>query len=99
MKFGRAYQDIEKFKDMMTAAGFVDVVEVRYKWPSYTWPRDRKHKDLGLWTYENFGGGLEGFCMAAFTRGLGWSREEVQVFCAEVRRDMRDKGIHAYWPM
>lgn len=97
--FGREYQDIAKFKGMMEAAGFVDVVERKYKWPTYTWPRDKKHKELGFWCYENFGGGLEGFCMAPFTRALGWSKEAVTVFAAAVRRDMRDRSIHAYWPI
>ncbi|OIW29299.1 S-adenosyl-L-methionine-dependent methyltransferase [Coniochaeta ligniaria NRRL 30616] len=99
VKFGREYQDIKRFKGMMAAVGFVDIVEKTYKWPTHSWPKDKKHKDLGLWTYQNFGGGLESFCMAAYTRGLGWTKEEVLVFCAAVRRDMRDRNIHAYWPI
>ena len=41
---------------------------------------------------------------ALFTRpktegGLGWTREEVEVLLAGVRRDMRDTSIHAYIKM
>jgi hypothetical protein len=30
---------------------------------------------------------------------LGMSREEVEVFLAEVRKDMVNRKYHAYWPM
>jgi len=43
--------------------------------------------------------GLEGYSMALLTRGLGMSNEEVQVFLADVRKDMKNPRIHAYWPM
>ena len=42
--------------------------------------------------------------LAALTRpteekGLGWSREEVEVLNAGVRREMRNTGVHTYVPM
>lgn len=36
-------------KAMLEAAGFVDVVEEVYKWPSNTWPRNRGMKEIGMW--------------------------------------------------
>ncbi len=73
--------------------------EVRYKWPSNTWPRDKKHKDLGLWNNQNMMQGVSGFLMAALTRALGWKKEEVDVLAAQTKKDINDKSIHAYWPM
>lgn len=52
-----------------------------------------------MWAYENVAGNLSGVSMALFTRGLGWKVAEVEVFLAEVRRAMRDRTVHAYWPM
>jgi hypothetical protein len=37
-----------KYKDQLPAAGFVDVVEVREKWPINGWARDKKHKQVGM---------------------------------------------------
>ncbi|QGI71003.1 hypothetical protein CEK26_003338 [Fusarium fujikuroi] len=43
--------------------------------------------------------GLEALSMAALTRVLGWTQEEVTIFLAKVRRDLNDRTIHAYWPV
>jgi hypothetical protein len=37
--------------------------------------------------------------MALFTRGLGWDATDVEVFLVDVRKSMRDKNVHAWWPM
>jgi hypothetical protein len=83
----------------MVAAGFVGVEEFHYKWPSNKWPKDKRHKEIGMWNNENIVSGLQGFLMAALTRGLGWQKEEVDVLVAQARRDVNDRNIHAYWPM
>ncbi|KAK1996046.1 S-adenosyl-L-methionine-dependent methyltransferase [Colletotrichum falcatum] len=98
-KTGRAFVDLDALKPMMEAAGFVDVVEMHFKWPSNSWPRDRRYKELGSWNYENITTGLQGFLMAALTRGLGWKADEVNVLAAQARKDVGDRSIHAYWPM
>ncbi|KAF4816057.1 Secondary metabolism regulator LAE1 [Colletotrichum siamense] len=97
--FGRPYQEIPALVRVLEDVGFVDVKMHVFKWPSNGWPRDPKYKELGLWNNENFCTGFEGFCMAPFTRAHGWTREEVIVFLAEVRKDLRDRSIHAYWPI
>jgi hypothetical protein len=53
----------------------------------------------GMWNLENMTPSLEGFSMALFTRVLGWSKEEVETFLIDVRKDMKDPKIHAYWQM
>ncbi|KAJ0164084.1 hypothetical protein CTA2_1794 [Colletotrichum tanaceti] len=98
-KTNRAFVDLDALGPMMRAAGFVDVAEARFKWPSNTWPRHPKFKELGAWNYENITTGLQGFLMAALTRGLGWTADEVNVLAAQARKDVADKSIHAYWPM
>lgn len=52
-----------------------------------------------MWMQENFTTGLAGLSMAVFTRGLGWSQEEVEIFLADVRRSIRDVSVHGYYPM
>ncbi|KAK4236146.1 Phosphoethanolamine N-methyltransferase 1 [Achaetomium macrosporum] len=87
------------YKQQMIDAGFVNVYEKLYKWPINPWPKDLKYKEIGMWTEENFCGGLHGLSIALFTRALGWSPEETEVFLAGVRKDLRNRQIHAYWPI
>lgn len=61
-------------------------------------PLDR-YKKLGLWCHENFSGALEAVCMALLTRVHGWTRDEVDIFLIDVRRDLKNRSYHAYFPM
>ena len=90
---------VEGYKKMMEDAGFVDVVEVVHKWPTNRWPKDPEMKELGMWNMENFLDGLQAVTIAPFTRALGWSAEEVEVFLIGVRQEIQSKKVHAYWPM
>lgn len=47
-KLGRPANSAEPYKSQLEAAGFVDVVETKYIWPSNRWPKDRKLKELGM---------------------------------------------------
>jgi len=49
--------------------------------------------------FQNIEPGLEGLSMAVFTRGLGWSKEQTEVFLAGVRKDMKNTKVHCYWEM
>jgi hypothetical protein len=96
-KAGFPLDAIPHVPDMMHRAGFVDIVATPTKWPINTWPKDKRYKELGKWVNENFIWGAESMCLALFTRALGWSIEEVQVFAAAMRNDLRNRKIHAYW--
>jgi len=87
------------YKQKVIDAGFVDVVETVYTYPMNTWPKDKKWKAVGAWVLENMHGGLESMSLVMFTKVLGWSYEEVQVFLAQARKELKDKSIHAYWPV
>ncbi|KAK1761593.1 secondary metabolism regulator LAE1 [Echria macrotheca] len=91
--------ELDSLADMLRDTGFVDIVVSWYKWPSNTWPRDARFKELGMWNNENVTSGLQGFLMAALTRTLGWQREEVDVLVAKARTDVNNRRIHAYWPI
>lgn len=39
---------------------------------------------------------LEAYSLALYTRVLGWTREELTVFLAEVRKEIRDRKHHLY---
>lgn len=98
-KAGRPNNTASQYKNYLEKAGFVDVVEHRYKWPLNQWPKDKRYKDIGAWTCENLTRGLEGLLLALLTRFLGWTPEEVRVFCTLVRKQLRDTSIHGYIPV
>lgn len=52
-----------------------------------------------MWVLQNVDTGLGGISMAIFTRALGWSKEETEVFLVDVRKDLKDTKIHCYWEM
>lgn len=39
----------KRYKQQMTDAGFINVHEVVYKWPTNPWPKDPKYKELGAY--------------------------------------------------
>ena len=67
-----------------------------FKAPLGRWPRDPGMKDLGHWWNENMVLGLQGFSLAYFSRILGWSAEEIEVYLVNVRKSLADKDVHAY---
>ena len=99
---GRLNQRLDKpqsYAQWMREAGFINVQYQVFKWPTNPWPRDKKHKTLGLWSLANTLDGLEGFTMAYFTRVLGWQPEQVRVFLVGVREDNKNRQKHNYHPM
>jgi hypothetical protein len=99
IKLGRPFEQTDAFRDIMAEVGFTSIVTTRFKWPTNRWAKDKKYKELGAWNNENTSSALEALTMAPFTRAHGWSSDEVNVFLAEVRKDLNDPKIHAYWPM
>jgi hypothetical protein len=96
-KLGFPIDTANTTKQSLKDFGFVDVVEKRFMWPMNRWPKEKKYKILGRWTQENFVSGIEAMCMALLTRGLGWSAEEVTTVTDQVKKDMMNTSIHAYW--
>ncbi|KAM0343746.1 hypothetical protein ACHAPU_008173 [Fusarium lateritium] len=48
-KLGSHSIGFERIKAIMEDAGFTDIVDTRFKWPTNPWPKDKKHKELGTW--------------------------------------------------
>ncbi len=40
--------------------------------------------------------GLKGLTIGLFTRSLQWQLEEVEVFLAKMRGELKDRSIHSY---
>lgn len=62
-KMGRTFKIAERSKKLIEEAGFVDVVEKKYKLPVGTWPKDEKLKEIGRWNLLFLTEGLEGMSL------------------------------------
>lgn len=93
---GRPLTNSKYYGKWMREAGFVDIVEKHFYWPLNTWPKGKKEKMLGMWAQRDILDGLPGLSLAILTRGLKWTREQVEVLLAGVRNDMRDRSVHIY---
>ena len=95
-KFGFDLHGQQKNEGMVKDAGFVNIDNKMYKAPIGTWPKDRGLKQAGLYNTAII---IDFFpaVMAPFTRGLGWSTEEVEVFLVDVRKSIQNTDIHAYY--
>ncbi|KAF4911490.1 putative methyltransferase tdiE [Colletotrichum fructicola] len=98
-KMGRPWFDLPSLKTMMLEVGFVDVRLKLHKWPINDWPKDQRYKNIGTWTYDNVTNGLEAMVMAPYTRALEWTRNEVNIFLIDVRKDLKNRHFHAYYPV
>jgi hypothetical protein len=69
--FGKSLRVAETAKSKITRAGFVDVVERRFKCPIGPWAKDPRLKELGMYNRLNWEEGIEGWTMMLLTKILG----------------------------
>ncbi|KAI1052459.1 hypothetical protein LB507_007711 [Fusarium sp. FIESC RH6] len=93
---GRSITVASKFKSMLEDAGFIDIMEIKKRIHMNRWPRDLRYRELGTWSCYMLRRGLDGISMGLLTK-LGLTVDEVNVFLAEVRRDLISTEIHGYW--
>ncbi|KPM40552.1 hypothetical protein AK830_g5992 [Neonectria ditissima] len=83
-------------KQYMEEAGFVDVVEKKFKAPLHVWPRDPKLRQAGLLFQMAFDESLEGLNTFLLTQVLGWQAEEAMVLQSKMRKESR-KVSNYHW--
>jgi len=79
----------------MLESGFEDVVEKWYYWPTSQWAKGKYFKEVAAYFQEDLLQGLEAISLKVMT-AVDWKPEEIQVFLAKVRDDIKNKNIHAY---
>ena len=96
-KFGTDPSSPKNLKRLMEETGFIDVEEHILKLPVGTWPKKPRLKNVGVFERANMVEGISGLSLMLFTRELGWTREEVEVFLVDVRKESCDRNIHAWY--
>lgn len=87
------------FPEYMAKVGFINIKEHHAKWPLGPWAKGKKEKLMGHYMLENIYAGIEGASLMLFTKVLGWTKDEVEVDIANVRREVMGRRKHIYCPM
>ncbi|KAF4966627.1 hypothetical protein FSARC_5712 [Fusarium sarcochroum] len=88
-----------KLAAKMQAAGFINVTERIFHVPLGTWPKNQVLKTVGLYWRTILTDGLQAIALGPMTRGMGWGRDEVEVFLINVRRAYNDNTALMYMPI
>ena len=83
-------------------AGYVNVQSQKVHIPLGPWPKDKVMKEVGIINLVQMDKAIEAICLGVLTQlppeaGGPWSWEEIQVFLAGIRKDMRNKKIHSLY--
>ncbi|PNY26388.1 Uncharacterized protein TCAP_03682 [Tolypocladium capitatum] len=97
-RFGTPVDDPQRLKGWMQDRGFEAVVEEMHKLPLSPWPADKRLKLVGMWEQHQLLHNIDGMIMRLFHKALGWSEQEITVFGAMFRKDLRNLSMHAYSP-
>lgn len=87
------------YKRHMADAGLVNVVEKKFALPTSPWAKGKEEKFLGALQQMNTLQGIEAITTSVFSKGLGWTSEQIDEFLVEVKKDVADKRIHSFIPM
>jgi hypothetical protein len=96
---GRPLTVQETMRSNIEKAGFIDVHEHVYKVPIGPWAKDKIHKEVGQLNYHHWVTGMEGYAMWLLTKfgaPTPWNADEVQVYLAKVRAEMKNPHIHGW---
>lgn len=94
---GTEYNIAPVMKDLITKAGFVDVVETRLKLPAGPWSADPRYKQVGEWFEAFYKSGLQGWVLAPLTRGGLMTPEQVNQKCEQAFRELDSREQHIYF--
>ncbi|KAJ5457249.1 hypothetical protein N7530_012523 [Penicillium desertorum] len=90
---------LDTMRAAMEKAGFVDIQEKTYRWPVGPWARDPTMKEAGRLHYHQWTAGMEGWGLYLLTKfGVPrpWTKEEVLVLLARVRKELQDPHVHMW---
>jgi hypothetical protein len=92
------FSAVLRLEGMMRDAGFVNVTVRNFHIPIGVWPKNRVLKGVGLYWREILLLGAEPIALGPLTRGLKWTREQVELYLVRVRKAYRD-SCHSHMPL
>nr|RBQ98608.1 hypothetical protein FVER53263_12300 [Fusarium verticillioides] len=97
-KIGTSFSVVEDGtqRKAMEKAGFINIQEFDFRNPVGTWPKDPVEKRMGAYSKYGLETDSEGFILF-MAHTLGWTREEILVYVAQFRREIRSGKHHGYF--
>ncbi|KAF5637889.1 L-ascorbate oxidase [Fusarium sp. NRRL 52700] len=97
-KIGTSFSVVEDGtqRKAMEKAGFINIQEFDFRNPVGTWPTDPVEKRMGAYSKYGLETDSEGFILF-MAHTLGWTREEILVYVAQFRREIRSGKHHGYF--
>ncbi|KAI1115793.1 S-adenosyl-L-methionine-dependent methyltransferase [Nemania sp. NC0429] len=92
---GRSWSNVVNYPRYFEEAGFENIVERRFYWPTSPWAKGKYFKTVAMYFQEDMISGLEAISMKVL-QATGMTPTEIQDFCEEVKVDFRDTNLHAY---
>ncbi|SPO04198.1 related to TAM domain methyltransferase [Cephalotrichum gorgonifer] len=98
-KIGRSFTIVEDGtqRKAMEEAGFVNIQEYNYQRPLGSWPKDPVLKEMGSLAQAAWEADIEGYILF-IANTLGWTTEQIQVYIAHLRYEMRSGKYRGYIP-
>jgi len=84
---------------IMREAGFVNVSTRIFHVPIGLWPKNKVLKLVGLYWRTILIDGLQPIALGPLTRGLKWTKEQVEVWLIEVRKAYMEGWVHSHMPL
>lgn len=94
-KFGMKFRLANHMEEPLKKAGFVNIKCYTVKTPIGTWPKDPTLRLIGQYMITIMSDLMSAFGAKPF-RALGMSPEEIEVFLAQGRKQMKDTKSHQY---
>jgi hypothetical protein len=94
-RIGRSWSNVSNYPRYFEEAGFENIVDRRFYWPTSPWAKGKYFKTVAMYFQEDMLQGLEGISMKVL-QATGMSPQEVLDFVEEVKKDFRDTNMHAY---
>ncbi|KAI8254676.1 hypothetical protein K4K58_012145 [Colletotrichum sp. SAR11_239] len=98
-KMGRTFRVLDENlqKTSMEGAGFENITEWNNKAPIGNWPKDPVKREIGEWAQLTLLSDIEGYVLFMANVMSTWSREEIQIYAAQLRREIRSGKLHGYY--
>ncbi|RSL68843.1 hypothetical protein CEP53_002417 [Fusarium sp. AF-6] len=97
-KIGTSFTVVEDGtqRKALEKAGFINIQEFNFKNPIGGWSSDPIEKEMGPYTKYGLETDTEGFVLF-MAHTLGWSRDEIQLYIDQFRRELRSEKHHGYF--
>ncbi|KAF2401850.1 LaeA-like protein [Trichodelitschia bisporula] len=90
-----AYQ--QNTRQMLQAAGFIDIRETIIRAPINPWSADQHQKAIGRWYNLGLTDGLEALSLAPLTRVYRWDADQhIRPLLSQVKEEINKSKVHAY---